>query len=266
MLFEILHRLGTKADLLMMYPADYQLNDRTQEGELLLKAKNMYGVKLTPIQVQSRLGSDDTWAKSYTKLLAFNQTQYDRVLSLDSDTTVLKLMDELFLLPSTPVALPRAFWLDPKEHKLTSLLVLVEPSEAEFKRVEKATEEAGPDDYDMEILNKVYGNSAMIIPHRKYGLLTRTFWEDHAKAYLGNDYEKWDPEKVIKEASLIHFSDWPVPKPWLSNKAKMEQVAPKCDGKQSQDCKAREIWFGLYEDFAKRRKVGSSSFSTDLQC
>ena len=32
-----------------------------------------------------------TWTESYTKLLAFNQTQYDRVLSLDSDSTVLQV-------------------------------------------------------------------------------------------------------------------------------------------------------------------------------
>jgi len=53
-----------------------------------------------------------TWSDSYTKLLAFNQTQYDRVLSLDSDSTVLKPMDELFLLPDCPVAMPRAYWLE----------------------------------------------------------------------------------------------------------------------------------------------------------
>jgi alpha-N-acetylglucosamine transferase len=29
------------------------------------------------------------WSKSYTKLLAFNLTEYDRVLHLDSDATVL---------------------------------------------------------------------------------------------------------------------------------------------------------------------------------
>jgi len=32
-----------------------------------------------------------TWTESYTKLLAFNQTQYDRVLNLDSDSTVLQV-------------------------------------------------------------------------------------------------------------------------------------------------------------------------------
>ena len=34
-----------------------------------------------------------TWAESYTKLLAFNQTQYDRVLNLDSDSTVLQVRE-----------------------------------------------------------------------------------------------------------------------------------------------------------------------------
>lgn len=31
------------------------------------------------------------WAESFTKLLAFNQKQYDRVLSLDSDATILQV-------------------------------------------------------------------------------------------------------------------------------------------------------------------------------
>lgn len=31
------------------------------------------------------------WSKSYTKLLAFNLTDYDRVLHLDSDATVLQV-------------------------------------------------------------------------------------------------------------------------------------------------------------------------------
>ena len=35
--------------------------------------------------------AEPTWAESYTKLLAFNQTQYERVLMLDSDATLLKV-------------------------------------------------------------------------------------------------------------------------------------------------------------------------------
>ena len=118
MLFETLHRLGTKADRLLMYPRKFHI-DQTDtdagsvEGRLLQRAQDEYGVKLQPVEVQHKDSSDResgnvrptqngqltiliaTWAESFTKLLAFNQTQYDRVLSLDSDATVLQVRDRL---------------------------------------------------------------------------------------------------------------------------------------------------------------------------
>jgi alpha-N-acetylglucosamine transferase len=38
------------------------------------------------------------WPKSYTKLLAFNLTEYDRVLHLDSDATVLQVCTVIIYL------------------------------------------------------------------------------------------------------------------------------------------------------------------------
>ena len=70
-------------------------------------------------------------------------------------------------------------------------------------------------------------------------------------SYLGNDFEEWNPRKVFEEASFLHFSDWPVPKPWRQNKGLMEEHQPKCVG---EDCSARELWWGFYSDFEKRRK------------
>jgi len=58
MLFESLHRLGTKADKLMMYPAQFVPGASTKEGKLLAKARDVYGVKLTPIDVQRRTSND----------------------------------------------------------------------------------------------------------------------------------------------------------------------------------------------------------------
>ena len=195
-----------------------------------------------------------TWAESYTKLLAFNQTQYDRVLGLDSDSTVLQLMDELFLLPPSPVAMPRAFWLPREDHILSSQIVLVQPSEMEFERVTKAIEAAGPGEYDMEIFNSLYGDNALIIPHRRYDLLTRVFWEDHRVSYLGNDVEEWDPDKVLEEAKFLHFSDWPMTKPWIPDYHKMDEVKPKCN-EENKGCRAQIVWLGFFSDFAKRRQV-----------
>jgi hypothetical protein len=54
MLFEILHRLGSKADRLLMYPSTFSLDIKTTQGKLLLKAKDEYGAKLQPITIQTR--------------------------------------------------------------------------------------------------------------------------------------------------------------------------------------------------------------------
>lgn len=94
MIFESLNRFESKADRLMMYPEKWDIDEAnpSPEAQLLLKARDEYNVNLLPIQVQHFAGKNDqTWADSFTKLLAFNQTQYERVLSLDSDATVLQV-------------------------------------------------------------------------------------------------------------------------------------------------------------------------------
>ncbi|KAM0327698.1 hypothetical protein ACHAQA_005993 [Verticillium albo-atrum] len=219
MLFESLDRLHSKADRVMMYPRRMleptASDSTTHDGSLLIKAREKYGVKLVPIEVQHRAGGDPTWADSFTKLLAFNQTSYDRVLSLDSDSVITQNMDELFLLPPCPVAMPRAYWLYPEKPILSSQVLLVTPSKVEFARVQARVEAAGPNDYDMEIVNYLYKDTALVIPHRPYDVLTQEFRAKAHEKYLGSKEEAWDPVAVFNEAKFIHFSDWPVPKPWL---------------------------------------------------
>ena len=161
------------------------------------------------------MGTAATWAESFTKLLAWNQTQYDRVLGLDSDSTVLQCMDELFLMPSAPIAMPRAYWIWNDHDELSSQLILVEPNATEFDRVMRITESAAGGKYDMDILNDMYLASATIIPHRDYDLLTGEFKnkgpKDH-KMYLGSDEAIWDPKAELARAKFLHFSDWPIPK------------------------------------------------------
>jgi alpha-N-acetylglucosamine transferase len=100
MILEALHRYGAKADRIMMYPEEWDMsvNDSSYmvhkiESRLLEKARDSYGAKLVPIKIRSVLKGDPTWKDSYTKLLMFNQTQYKRVLSLDSDATVRDVSD-----------------------------------------------------------------------------------------------------------------------------------------------------------------------------
>jgi 5-formaminoimidazole-4-carboxamide-1-beta-D-ribofuranosyl 5'-monophosphate synthetase len=121
-------------------------------------------------------------------------------------------MDELFNLPPTPVAMPRAYWLGGEKRVLTSAILVVQPSQFEYSRIEKAITAAKSNEYDMEIMNTLYQNSALVLPHRPYIMITSELYElDHAE-YLGNHEEIWDPEAALRELKLIHFSDWPVPK------------------------------------------------------
>ena len=71
--------------------------------------------------------------------------------------------------------MPRAYWLGFEDHVLSSQLLLLQPSNHEFDRVMNATDNAGDNDYDMDILTTLYRDSAMVIPHRPYDLLTGEF-------------------------------------------------------------------------------------------
>lgn len=274
MAFAKLKPLGSKADRLLVYPSKMLPDPEagtpassaavpdTDGARLIFKARDVYDVKLAPITVQHRSGADPTWADSFTKLLAFNQTQYTRVLSLDSDSIVLQQMDELFFSPPAPVVMPRAYWLFPDNPILSSQLVLATPSSEEFARIQTKVNTATANDYDMDILNDIYKDSALILPHRPYNLLTGEFKDKDSHAlYLGNPDEAWDPVAVYNEAKFLHFSDFPVPKPWLNTAGESwTKSLPSCvrleDGREN--CASRDLWKGFYDDFREARKVSPS--------
>ncbi|GKT65794.1 glucose N-acetyltransferase [Colletotrichum tofieldiae] len=153
--------------------------------------------------------------------------------------------------------MPRAYWLYPEKEILSSQIMLVTPSTAEFARIKAKIDSAGKNDYDMEIVNTLYRDSALILPHRPYDLLTRTIGGDHTQKYLGNDEEAFDAVAVYNEAKLLHFSDWPLHKPWLDSPPDLVQASqPKCVVKDDvEDCTARDLWLGFYTDFRTRRKA-----------
>ncbi|EXK76047.1 hypothetical protein FOQG_19191 [Fusarium oxysporum f. sp. raphani 54005] len=190
MLFEALQHLRNRADRVMIYPSHMLGSDyKSSNARLLVKVRDKYDVKLVPIAVRHKDNADSTWADSLTKLLVFNQTQYSRILCIDSDSVLLKSMDELFLLPSIPVAMPRAYWLFPMKEILSTMLMFIEPSEVEFARVMSEMDAASSNDYDMEIINSLYRNNAMVLPHRRCALLTGEFRSESHSKYLGSEIE-----------------------------------------------------------------------------
>jgi len=177
-------------------------------------------------------------------------------------------MDELFLLTPAPVVMPLAYWLLPHTRIFSSYILLMQPSSSELTRVMEAVRSAGSEEYDMEILNKLYGETATVLPHRPYGLLTQEFRakpDEHAR-YLGSaEDEAWDAGRVFDEAKYVHFSDWPMTKPWLPISAGlMIMMQPKCwegEGESwARKCVERDLWHWFYHEFRERRMVSLRIF------
>lgn len=283
MIFHQLESLGSKADRLLFYPQTWDTTvssstDRT--SQLLVMARDKYHVKLQPVEMYTlkRQTPDDveSWDASINKLHAWNQGEYDRVIHLDSDITLLQSLDELFFLPlskGSPVAMARAYWQindantpENDQHQLTSLLIVLTPSAAEAQTLWDMA--AGLDNdtvstslFDMNLLNARYGSSSVVLPHRPYALVSGEFRRavHNHSMYLGNSHERWDPHAALREAKLVHFSDWPLPKPhvmWPNNL--MVEMQPACEIEpgtpREQGCDDRAVWKGLYDDFRRRRK------------
>ncbi|KAL9594823.1 MAG: hypothetical protein Q9219_006814 [cf. Caloplaca sp. 3 TL-2023] len=263
MVFEALDRLGSKADRILVYPAEWdtQIDSLTdRESQLLVKARDWYNAKLIPVDIpvtHDKGQEDEEWNARFTKFRAWEQSRYERVLYLDSDITLFKHLDELFLLPNTPVSMMRAHWALPGKKGLSSRLILLQPLDEEFERLKTVirADLKQEEDLDTDILERFYGDSAMVLPHKPYGLLSGEFrLEDH-RHYVGNTYDPWDPESVLQEASLVHFIDEPFPKPWVMWPHNLyAEKHPQCKG---EDCRNKDIWVSLYDDFRKRRKVSS---------
>ncbi|KAF2857955.1 glycosyltransferase family 8 protein [Piedraia hortae CBS 480.64] len=281
MVFEALHRTGSRADRVLLH--NPQWATRAQGGsdrwsELLTRAQKRFGVKLRPVRMLDERGEatvpppgdEATWDTSMTKLRAFELVEYERVLHLDSDILLQAHLDDLFLLPPARIAMPRAYWTTdrpPGEWPLTSLLMLLQPSRAEFAGLLETLRAWRSDErinttkhYDMELLNHRFAASALVLPHRPYALLTAEFRRaDHAP-YLGlvgaagaaATQEQWDARAVLNEARIVHFSDWPLPKPWIMwPHDGLMKMQPNCT---RPPCRDREIWKTLYDTFRRHRK------------
>lgn len=276
MMFDSLERVGSRAERVLFYPIGWgsgSIEGNDRNDQLLIMARDRYKAALVAVDddmISGEPGPSQSWNTSIAKLLAFGQIQYERVIHIDSDSVILSNLDELFFLPSAKVAMPRAYYTLPEVHELGSYLIVLEPSYKEYLALLDAAKEitaAAPDDiksdkrYDMDILNSRYYDSAMVLPHRQYGLVTGEFRALDHRNYLGTDYEAWDPEQVLAEAKFVHFADWPLPKPWIMWPQKLlAHMQPKCKINpgtyQESGCQDREVWRRIYEDFRKRRRVG----------
>lgn len=234
MIFDQLEALKTRAARVLIYPKAWGVpgepepvvafdqkvvpkNKKTTE--LLQLARDTYGVRLQPVSELQFMSVEKTWKSSFTKLLAFNETDYKRVIVMDSDAYVLQSLDYLFLheraVANSPLSAPYAYW-EPKNPKnsypfLTSGFMLIDPSTKEYERVLAASQVRHIQDYDMDVINDVYGGKMDPLPHYSLAMLTAEFRQTDHSPYIGL-HRLWDGKHELQSIAYLHFSDWPFPK------------------------------------------------------
>ena len=125
------------------------------------------------------------------KLVAFKLHLIDpslrRVLIMDADQLILKNLDDLFYLPDTDLAAPRAYWI--QRDFISSTFMLISLSNRLWSRVREAMDTIQPDTYDMDLINTLFGDVVMMLPGNFVTI--NSHWEawDIPSWYRDNDDE-----------------------------------------------------------------------------
>ncbi len=106
--------------------------------------------------------------------------------------------------------------------------------------------------YQFKIFRKVqhlFEPSVLVLPYTKYGLLTGSINDKRSQEILKNGIIGYDRAESdsIKDAKFIHFSDYPLSKPWLYSST--DDIQCKHDGYSEEMCK---YWKSLYSEYLEK--------------
>lgn len=262
--------LGTLADLVVLLP-DHLLkaNPRSPTGRIVGSLLQQHA-KLVPFIESSTTATNDRgsiYDDSLYKLQVANLLQYERIIYFDNDGLVLENPDHLFNSITTDLALADAYYTANEDNIVSSAFMVISPSQKLDRLLQSLIQSKSPNDYDMEIINQAYNMEGVLtttlFPYERYLLLTGIFRTPLARdkflkgsssrgtattpAKVPEQDEAWNAKRVFQAASYIHFSDSPIPKPWVDDRgALLAQHGPKC---MSLACDEPEIWKNVYRMF-----------------
>ncbi|KAH3688275.1 hypothetical protein WICPIJ_000746 [Wickerhamomyces pijperi] len=121
MIFSALREYGSEADMVLILNEEF-LDTEGENGakyaaeyKELMRQKDQLKLKYSPVPVVTKTDVDPgkmIWISSFTKLLVFGETQYDRIIYMDADAVLTKShLDELFFIPPCKLASPSGYWL-----------------------------------------------------------------------------------------------------------------------------------------------------------
>eukprot|EP01133_Synstelium_polycarpum_P016879 gene16879-20071_t len=147
-------------------------------------------------------GQMTNWGMTWNRYHAFNMTQYQRVLYLDTDVYLLKSLESLFELPSARIVLSQFYW---KPFLLpNSMLMLIEPNTTDFNNLMEIS--MSNHKYSSDVI-AAYINYKDTVLSGMYALLQGEFATDQ-KQYFGSDLQAtWDAATNFNFAT---YSPWSV--------------------------------------------------------
>ena len=104
----------------------------------------------------------------------------------------------------------------------------------------------------MDVMNDLYKHLCLVLPNQ-YDFLSGELREMNHTNYLGNHLVQWNATAELNKAFYVHFSDFPIPKPWLISPEdlKANGTGPACPP----SCEERTLWLSLYRTFHKGDEV-----------
>ncbi|KAG6004166.1 hypothetical protein E4U21_001345 [Claviceps maximensis] len=218
-----------------------------------LIAHNITIVPDTPLALPE--GSIPYYQGCLLKLAAFKLHQLDssirRVLVLDADQLVLKNLDGVFdRNPAADFMAPTAYWLS--NDTLSSTCMLIRPSTAVWERVKSAAASITTGQYDMDLINNMFGAGERTQTRLESNLITlNSHWEDwnlpswfdpvaQADDRMERRISSWfddagrqgaegavtssELHALHDQAAIVHFTA--VGKPWTIDTAELRKKRP----------------------------------------
>ncbi|KAF8422751.1 hypothetical protein EV426DRAFT_605317 [Tirmania nivea] len=135
------------------------------------------------------------------------EQKVDRMIIMDSDQLIMRNLDHLFDLPPVEIAAPRTYWSSNKNVPFgsTTTLMVARPSKSLWKKMQDAMGTLRGGEYDMDLVQRVFGNEIMTLPGRYCTLNShwevndQPFWYHHEADERVHLDEQLEWEKVVGE-------------------------------------------------------------------
>ncbi|OAL54999.1 hypothetical protein IQ07DRAFT_531624 [Pyrenochaeta sp. DS3sAY3a] len=248
MLLSDLHRMKSPAKRILMFPRlwlatseDEQYSpEMTTTRRLLRTAARRYGVTLMPMQPIVE-GADDTLPSSYSLASLYSLVDYERILYLQGPGVLLDAssLDSLLAFSkSEPMA---AYPATPERTHLSTCLLMVHPSQDNFKKLK--TLRASKPMTDLDLLQQTFTGPESLISEWSLSM-GNVVYESQKLRETTDDFNATAFEKAT---TFVRLSDPELPGPEYDVPyAERVKLRP-----ENED--AQEAWSNLYERFRQQR-------------